>query len=70
MAFVQAVGEFPTSVLLYTLDNRPISIEIMNQLRMFNIGQASAYGMIQVGLIAIVMFISYKFLGVKTENTL
>ncbi|MDY7042784.1 iron ABC transporter permease [Virgibacillus sp. M23] len=70
LAFVQAVGEFPTSVLLYTLDNRPISIEIMNQLRMFNIGQASAYGMIQVGLIAIVMFISYKFLGVKTENTL
>ncbi|HLS07438.1 iron ABC transporter permease [Lentibacillus sp.] len=70
LAFVQAVGEFPTSVLLYTLDNRPISIEIMNQLRMFNIGQAAAFGMIQVGLIAIVMFISYRFFGVKSENTL
>ncbi|WP_165997556.1 iron ABC transporter permease [Bacillus sp. Cs-700] len=70
LAFVQAVGEFPTSVLLYTLDNRPISIEIMNQLRMFNLGQAAAYGMIQVGLIAIVMLISYKFFGVKSENTL
>ncbi|KMM37223.1 ABC transporter permease [Guptibacillus hwajinpoensis] len=70
LAFVQAVGEFPTSVLLYTLDNRPISIEIMNQLRMFNLGQAAAYGMIQVGLIAIVMIISYKFFGVKSENTL
>ncbi|SFB10719.1 iron(III) transport system permease protein [Lentibacillus halodurans] len=70
LAFVQAVGEFPTSVLLYTLDNRPISIEIMNQLRMFNMGQAAAFGMIQVGLIAIVMLISYRFFGVKSENTL
>lgn len=70
LAFVQAVGEFPTSVLLYTIGNRPISIEIMNQLRMFNIGQAAAYGMIQVGIIAIVMYIAYKFFGVKSENTL
>src|SRR5690625_77711 len=70
LAFVQAVGEFPTSVLLYTLSNRPISIEIMNQLRMFNMGQAAAYGMIQVGLISIVMFISYKLFDVKAENTL
>jgi iron(III) transport system permease protein len=70
LAFVQAVGEFPTSVLLYTLGNRPISIEIMNQLRMFNIGQAAAYGMIQVGLISIVIFISNKFLGIKAEKSL
>lgn len=70
LAFVQAFGEFPTSVLLYTLGNRPISIEIMNQLRMFNMGQAAAYGMIQVGIISVVMFISYRFFGVKAENTL
>ncbi|MCR1834584.1 iron ABC transporter permease [Oceanobacillus caeni] len=70
LAFVQAVGEFPTSVLLYTLGNRPISIEIMNQLRMFNMGQAAAYGMIQVGLIAIVMIISSKFFKVKADNAL
>jgi iron(III) transport system permease protein len=70
LAFVQAVGEFPTSVLLYTLSNRPISIEIMNQLRMFNMGQAAAYGMIQIMLIAIVLMISNKFLGVKTERAL
>ncbi|RDW20616.1 ABC transporter permease [Oceanobacillus chungangensis] len=70
LAFVQAVGEFPTSVLLYTLDNRPISIEIMNQLRMFNMGIAAAYGMIQVGLIAIVMIISSKFLKVRNQDAL
>lgn len=70
LAFVQAFGEFPTSVLLYTLSNRPISIEIMNQLRMFNMGQAAAYGIIQVAIICVIMFISYRFFGVKTENTL
>ncbi|SFC51571.1 iron(III) transport system permease protein [Bacillus sp. OV322] len=70
LAFVEAVGEFPTSVLLYTLSNRPISIEIMNQLRMFNMGQAAAYGMIQIILIAAVLFISNKFFGVKAEQSL
>lgn len=70
LAFVQAVGEFPTSVLLYTLSNRPISIEIMNQLRMFNLGQAAAYGMIQISLIGVVLFISNKFFGIKAERSL
>ncbi|MBO0959598.1 iron ABC transporter permease [Neobacillus sp. MM2021_6] len=70
LAFVESVGEFPTSVLLYTISNRPISIEIMNQLRMFNMGQAAAYGMIQIALIAVVLFISNKFFGVKAEQSL
>ncbi|KSU81929.1 iron(III) transport system permease protein [Fictibacillus enclensis] len=70
LAFVEAVGEFPTSVLLYTLGNRPISIEIMNQLRMFNMGQAAAYGMIQISLIGLVLFISNKFFGIKAERSL
>ncbi|PAL11798.1 ABC transporter permease [Peribacillus simplex] len=70
LAFIESVGEFPTSVLLYTISNRPISIEIMNQLRMFNMGQAAAYGMIQITLIVIVLFISNKFLGIKAEKAL
>ncbi|MCY9139968.1 ABC transporter permease [Peribacillus frigoritolerans] len=70
LAFIESVGEFPTSVLLYTISNRPISIEIMNQLRMFNMGQAAAYGMIQISLIVIVLFISNKFFGIKAEKAL
>ncbi|MBS8265697.1 iron ABC transporter permease [Mesobacillus boroniphilus] len=70
LAFVESVGEFPTSVLLYTISNRPISIEIMNQLRMFNMGQAAAYGMIQITLIAVVLLISNRFFGVKAEQSL
>jgi iron(III) transport system permease protein len=70
LAFIESVGEFPTSVLLYTISNRSISIEIMNQLRMFNMGQAAAYGMIQITLIVIVLFISNKFFGIKAEKAL
>ncbi len=70
LAFVTAVGEFVSSVMLYTIDNRPISIEIMNQLRMFNLGQAAAYAVYQILLIAGVLWISQRFFGVKTEQTL
>jgi iron(III) transport system permease protein len=42
----------------------------MNQLRMFNMGQAAAYGMIQITLIVIVLFISNKFFGIKAEKAL
>jgi iron(III) transport system permease protein len=69
LAFVTAVGEFVSSVMLYTIDNRPISIEIMNQLRMFNLGQAAAYAMYQIILIGAVLFISNRFFGVKAENS-
>ncbi|MFD1434647.1 hypothetical protein ACFQ5F_06920 [Kroppenstedtia eburnea] len=70
LAFVTAVGEFVSSVMLYTIANRPISIEIMNQLRMFNLGQAAAYAVYQILLIAGVLLISQRFFGVKAENTL
>lgn len=70
LAFVTSVGEFVSSVLLYTVSNRPISIEIMQNLRLFNIGQASAYAVYQIILIAFVLFLSQKVLGVKTENSL
>jgi iron(III) transport system permease protein len=33
-------------------------------------GQAAAYGMIQITLIVIVLFISNKFFGIKAEKAL
>jgi iron(III) transport system permease protein len=45
-------------------------MEIMNQLRMFNLGQASAYAVYQILLIALVLFVSHRFFGVKVENTM
>lgn len=70
LAFVTSVGEYVSSVLLFTYENRPISIEIDSYLRQFNLGQASAYAVYQIVLIGAAMFMSQKFFGVKAENSL
>jgi iron(III) transport system permease protein len=46
LAFVTALGDFVTSIVLYTYDNRPISIEIMSSLRVSELGAAAAFGVI------------------------
>ncbi|HEX9394528.1 MAG TPA: hypothetical protein VF923_07745, partial [Gemmatimonadales bacterium] len=46
LAFVGALGDFVASIVLYTYDNRPISIEIMSSLRLSEIGIAAAFGVI------------------------
>jgi iron(III) transport system permease protein len=46
LAFATAVGDFVTSIVLYTFDTRPISIEILSMLRQNDIGVAAAYGVI------------------------
>ncbi len=43
LAAVTAVGEFVASIVLYTHGNRPISIEILAQLRAYAFGTAAAY---------------------------
>ena len=61
LAFVAALGEFVTSIVIYTIHNRPISIEILAQLRQFNFGSAAAYGVLLVLLIATVFVLSEKY---------
>jgi iron(III) transport system permease protein len=61
LAFVAALGEFVTSIVIYTIHNRPISIEILAQLRQFNFGSAAAYGVLLVMLIAAVFVLSEKY---------
>lgn len=46
LAFIAALGDFVTSILLYTYDNRPISIEILSNLRLQETGMAAVYGVI------------------------
>jgi len=46
LAYATAVGDFVTSIVLYTFDTRPISIEILSALRDFDVGVAAAYGVI------------------------
>lgn len=46
LAFVTALGDFVTSILLYTFETRPISIEILSSLRLSDIGVAAAFGVV------------------------
>lgn len=59
LAFVTALGEFVSSILLYTHSTRPISIEILSQLRAYDFGTAAAYGVILIVLMAIVFLLGF-----------
>jgi iron(III) transport system permease protein len=60
LAFVTALGEFVASILLYTHRTRPISIEILSQLRAFDFGTAAAYGVLLIVLMGVVFGIGYR----------
>jgi iron(III) transport system permease protein len=63
LAFVTALGEFVASVLLYTNRTRPISVEMLSQLRAFDFGGAAAYGVILIVLVALVFASGYRNVG-------
>lgn len=54
LAFVTALGDFVTSIILYTYDTRPLSLEILASLRQGDVGIASAYGVLLMALSALV----------------
>lgn len=54
LAFVGALGEFVSSILLYTVRTRPISVEILSQLRAFDFGAAAALGVLLATLMTLV----------------
>ena len=52
LAFITALGDFVTSIVLYTYETRPISIEIQSMLRDQDFGVAAAYGVLLMSLSA------------------
>jgi iron(III) transport system permease protein len=60
LAFVTALGEFVASILLYTHRTRPISIEMLGQLRAFDFGGAAAYGVLLILLVGLVFVFGYR----------
>ncbi len=56
LAFVTALGDFVTSIVLYTYDTRPISLEILSSLRQSDVGVAAAYGVVLM-LVSAAVFI-------------
>lgn len=63
LAFITALGEFVSSIMVYVYSNRPIAIEILSQLRQFNFGMASAYGVLLILLIAVSLLIGERLRG-------
>ena len=53
LTFVTALGEFVASVMLYVYANRPISVEVFAQLRIFEFGQAAAYSVLLMALVVL-----------------
>ena len=46
LAFVTALGDFVTSIVLYTYDTRPIAIEILANLQLQDLGMGAVYGVL------------------------
>jgi iron(III) transport system permease protein len=61
LAFLTAFGDFVVSVVLYTFDTRPISVEILSSLRMQETGIAAAYGVLLAALSAAAFLASSRF---------
>lgn len=54
LAMITAVGEFVASVVLYTHHNRPMSMEILAQVRQLSFGGAAAYSALLLGIVLLV----------------
>jgi iron(III) transport system permease protein len=52
LAVITARGDFVVSIVLYTYETRPISIEILSSLRLNEIGVAAAYGVVLAAVCA------------------
>ena len=67
LAGITAVGEFVASIVLYTHANRPISMEILAQLRNLSFGTAAAYSVLLI-LLVLIISIAARMLGGRPER--
>lgn len=68
LAFVQSIGEFVASILIFTPSTTPLSVAIFQRMYNFEFGTASAYGVLQIIVIIIVLFLSQKLAGDKANT--
>jgi iron(III) transport system permease protein len=60
LAFVDGVGEYVASVVIYPAGYAPISVEIYNRIYSSEFGTAAAYGTFQIVLIFLVLAVSTR----------
>jgi iron(III) transport system permease protein len=58
LAAVAAVGEFVASVVLWTHGSRPISVEILQQVRDLSFGTAAAYSVLLILLVLVITVVA------------
>lgn len=63
LAFVDGVGEYVASVVIYPARFVPLSVEIFNRIYSSELGTAAAYGTLQIVLILVVLIISNSLEG-------
>ena len=56
LTLIAALGEFVSSILLYSYSSRPVAVEILSQLRAYNFGSAAAYCVVLLLLILGLIF--------------
>lgn len=61
LAMVMSLGEFVSSILLYTFTNRPISMAILNEMRLLNLGTAAAYGVMLTIIIFVITWLANRW---------
>lgn len=60
LVFINSVGEFVSTVLLYSYSTKTISVEIYSQIRMYNTGAAAAYGILLFLMVMIIVYLSRR----------
>ncbi len=60
LAFVAALGDIVASIVLYTYETRPVSIEILSSLRLAETGVAAAFGVVLMVASAIVLSVGAR----------
>jgi iron(III) transport system permease protein len=61
LVFINSVGEFVSSILLYSYSTKPLSVEILSQLRLFNIGGAAVYSTLLMIFVLAVVGVSSRY---------
>ena len=60
LAFVAALGDLVASIVLYTYETRPVSIEILSSLRLSETGVAAAFGVVLMLASALVLSVGVR----------
>jgi iron(III) transport system permease protein len=69
LAAIACLGEFVSSILLYTYSSRPIAVEIFSQLRSFSLGTAASYAVFLLVITGALLWIAGKWGGESSRHT-